>query len=457
MIALSLSETAGILNGQLVGEDATFSSVSTDSRNLKPGQLFVALSGPNFDGHDYIGKAQQAGAVGAMVQRELDTVLSCVQVDDTLQGLGGLASTWRARSGARIAAVTGSNGKTTVKEMLAAILECKGSVLATEGNLNNEIGLPLTLLRLQDQDFAVVEMGANHSGEIETLSKIASPDVALITNAGRAHLEGFGTVERVARAKGEIVRGLSRDGTLVINADDDWAGLWRELAGSVRVRTFGLDPSADVTISEQSLRSEWRTDGFYNCFQVQTPEGEFEVELVLAGLHNCRNALAAIAVAGLMGSTPEQMRQGLARVKPVAGRLYPILGRGGVLVIDDSYNANPDSVSAAIEVLAGSVDVPGRHFLVLGELAELGEGVDQIYRQLGELASSVGIEHLYAVGAATEAAESFGSGGRSFQNKQQVITTLTDELRSGDMVLVKGSRKAAMETVVHALSGEGGN
>ncbi len=457
MISFTLSESASILNGHLVGDDAAFSAVSTDSRNLQSGQLFVALSGPNFDGHDYISQAEQSGAAGAMVQRELDISLPCVQVADTLKGLGQLASAWRVRSNSRVAAVTGSNGKTTVKEMLAAILACKGSVLATQGNLNNEIGLPLTLLRIQDQEFAVVEMGANHPGEIATLSRIASPDVALITNAGRAHLEGFGSVEGVARAKGEIVQGLSQDGTLVLNADDAWAGLWRELAGSRPILSFGFDPAADISASEQTLRSEWRPDGFYNCFRVKTPDSEFEVELGLAGRHNCTNALAAIAVASLMGATDEQICQGLAEIRPVAGRLCPQIGREGIYLIDDSYNANPDSVSAAIDVLAATRQTSGRRFLVLGELAELGEGVDLVYRQLGELARAAGIEHLYAVGAAAAAASSFGAGGRGFQSNEQIIDRLSNELGSGDMVLVKGSRKAAMECVVQALSNGGGS
>ncbi len=452
MISMTLTETASILNGHLTGADASFSSVSTDSRNLESGQLFVALSGPNFDAHDYISQVEQAGAAGAIVQRELDTDLPCIQVQDTLKGLGQLASAWRTKSGATVAAVTGSNGKTTVKEMLAAIMACRGSVLATQGNLNNEIGLPLTLLRLQEQEYAVVEMGANHPGEIAILTRIAAPDVALITNAGRAHLEGFGSVEGVAHAKGEIALGLDQTGTFVFNADDDWAGLWHELAAGRPVRTFGFDPAADVTVQEQSLRSEWRSDGFYNCFTVRTPEGEFEVELGLAGKHNCRNALAAIAVAGVMGATSDEICSGLAQVKPVAGRLNPMLGKGGVFLIDDSYNANPDSVSAAIEVLAGSSAVSDCRFLVLGELAELGEGVEQIYRQLGDLARAAGIEHLYAVGVAADAAESFGAGGRGFQDKEQLITTLRNELRFGDMVLVKGSRTAAMEAVIHALS-----
>ncbi|MCP4126041.1 MAG: UDP-N-acetylmuramoyl-tripeptide--D-alanyl-D-alanine ligase [Gammaproteobacteria bacterium] len=455
MISFTLSESANILNGHLVGGEAAFSAVSTDSRNLRSGQLFVALSGPNFDGHDYISQAEQSGAAGAMVQRELDTSLPCVQVADTLKGLGQLASAWRIRSGSLVAAVTGSNGKTTVKEMLAAILARKGSVLATQGNLNNEIGLPLTLLRIQDEEFAVVEMGANHPGEIATLSRIASPDVALITNAGRAHLEGFGSVEGVAQAKGEIVQGLSQDGTLVLNADDEYAGVWRELAGSRATLSFGFDPAADISASEQTLRSEWRPDGFYNCFRVKTPDSAFEVELGLAGRHNCKNALAAIAVASLMGATDEQICQGLAEIRPVTGRLCPLIGRDGIYLIDDSYNANPDSVSAAIDVLAATGQTSGRRFLVLGELAELGVGVDLIYQQLGELARAAGIEHLYAVGAAAAAANSFGAGGHGFQSNEQVIDRLSNELGSGDMVLVKGSRKAAMECVVHALRSGG--
>lgn len=451
MINLSLSESARLINGHVLGRDATFSSVSTDSRNLKPGQLFVALSGPNFDGHDYISQAEQAGASAAMVQREQETDLPCLLVPDTLKGLGALASAWRNKSSAKLIAITGSNGKTTVKEMLAAILMRKGSVLATEGNLNNEIGLPLTLLRIQGQRFAVVEMGANHPGEIDILTRIAEPDVAVITNAGRAHLEGFGSVEGVARAKAEIIHGLGDDGVLVFSADDKWAGLWRELAGSRQTVTFGFDRSADVSISEQGLRSEWRADGFYNCFSVRTAEGMLQIDLGLAGAHNCRNALAAIAVAGLMGVGADDIQKGLSAVRPVKGRLCPVVGKGGVHLIDDSYNANPDSVAAAIDVLSEMESVSGRRILVLGELAEVGADIDQAYKQLGECAKEAGIDQLFAVGAASAVAESFGGGGQGFQQKEQLLEKLINELRSGDMVLVKGSRVAGMEFVVNGL------
>ena len=456
MISLSLSDSARLINGHVSGKDVSFSAVSTDSRNLQSGQLFVALSGQNFDGHDYLPQVQQAGAAAAMVQRVIDTDLPCLLVQDTLKGLGALASVWRERGKAMVAAITGSNGKTTVKEMLAAIMERKGAVLATQGNLNNEIGLPLTLLRLQDEEYAVVEMGANHPGEIDILTRIARPDVALITNAGRAHLEGFGSVEGVAKAKGEIINGLSEDGTFVLNADDAWSDYWREQAGSREIVSFGFDRSADVSASIDGVLPEWREDGFYNRFQVCTPKGGFDVELALAGLHNCRNALAAIAVASVMGADQDEIREGLKSVRPVKGRLCSLNGADGVRIIDDSYNANPDSVSAAIDVLTGMGGAAQRLFLVLGELAEVGEDIDVVYKQLGEKARESGVDRLYATGAAAAMARSFGQGGHGFDKKEQLLEQLKNELRSGDMVLIKGSRSSGMESVVAGLSqGEG--
>ncbi len=451
MIDLSLSEIARFTNGRLLGKDVTFTSVSTDSRTLQPGQLFVALIGPNFDGHDYLLQVHEAGAVAALVQQELVVDMPCLLVPDTMKALGVIAALWRDKSKAMLAAITGSNGKTTVKEMLAAIMARKGTTLATRGNLNNEIGLPMTMLRLQDEAYAVVEIGANHPGEIEPLSRIAKPDVALITNAGRAHLEGFGSLEGVAMAKGEIIDGLGQDGCLVLNADDAFAGFWRELAGSRRIVSFGFDPSADVSAAMEDLRPEWREDGFYNCFPVRTPQGEFEVELGLAGTHNCKNAMAAIAAAGVMGASQEEIKAGLRDVQPVKGRLCPVAGLDGVRIIDDSYNANPDSVAAAIYVLTGMGDSAQRRFLVLGELAEVGDGIAEIYQQLGERARKAGVDQVYAVGAAAAVAASFGQGGHGFQQKEQLLEQLKNELRSGDMVLVKGSRAAGMESVVHGL------
>ncbi|MES9855841.1 MAG: UDP-N-acetylmuramoyl-tripeptide--D-alanyl-D-alanine ligase [Sedimenticola sp.] len=449
MIEFSFSRAAEQLSARHLGPESHFSAVSTDSRTLAAGDLFVALEGPNFDGHNYLELAAQHGASGAMVQHEVATGLPLLQVDSTLKGLGRLAALWRQRAGASLVAVTGSNGKTTVKEMLASILRCRGEVLATEGNLNNEIGLPLTLLRLQEQPYAVVEMGANHTGEIDYLSRIAQPDVALLINAGRAHLEGFGSLEGVARAKGEIINGLADNGCFIFNADDRWAGLWRQMAGERTYRTFGTVQSADVSSPEEAWEIVWSDGGFFSRFPVSTPEGELQVKLPMAGRHNRMNALAAITAAQVMGVDLSQISSGLESLRPVKGRLYPLVGSNGMQLVDDSYNANPDSVSAAIEVLATA---PGRRFLVLGELAEMGAGGERFYRELGELARRSGIEHLYAVGAAVAAVDAFGNGGCGFAGRDELIEGLQQRLEPEDCVLVKGSRRAGMEQVINRFT-----
>jgi UDP-N-acetylmuramoyl-tripeptide--D-alanyl-D-alanine ligase len=455
MIAFSLSHTAELLNGRHLGADVLFSTVSTDSRSLVTGDLFVALQGPNFDGHAFLDQVQAQGAVGAMVSREVESDLPRLQVADTRIGLGELAAHWRQASSARLVAVTGSNGKTTVKEMIAAILERKGPTLATRGNLNNDIGVPLTLLRLQEERYAVVEMGANKAGEIDYLSRIARPDVALLNNAGTAHLEGFGTPEGVARAKAEIINGLSQGGTFVFNADDSWAGLWRELAAGRVVRTFGMDSQADVSCALDRVETRWDEAGFFSRFSVVTPEGEIEIDLRLAGRHNLMNALAAITAAQLMGAGVEDIREGLAAMEPVPGRLQPRIGIGGVRLIDDSYNANPDSVAAAIGVLATA---PGRRFLVLGDLAELGPEAERLHESLGQQARKAGIEQLYCTGDSCRAAvRGFGEAGRHFTDQQALTDALRETLEPEDCVLIKGSRSARMERVAAALTERGGD
>lgn len=454
MIAFSLSHTAQLLNGRHLGPDAHFSGVSTDSRSLARGDLFVALQGPNFDGHAFLDQAREQGAVGAMISRELEVDLPRVQVADTRIGLGELAAHWRQASSVGLVAVTGSNGKTTVKEMIAAILGRKGSTLATRGNLNNDIGVPLTLLRLQDERYAVVEMGANKAGEIDYLSRMARPDVALLNNAGTAHLEGFGTPEGVARAKAEIINGLNQGGTFVFNADDSWSDLWRELAGERRVRTFGLQAEADISCSLDRVETRWDAAGFFSRFSVVTPEGEVEIDLRLAGRHNLMNALAAIAAAQLMGADEKAIREGLAAMEPVQGRLQPLAGIGGVRLIDDSYNANPDSVAAAINVLATA---PGRRFLVLGDLAELGPEAERLHQSLGEQAKKAGIEHLFCTGDSCRAAvRGFGGAGQHFSDQEALAEALRETLQAEDCVLIKGSRSARMERVVDALTEKGG-
>lgn len=447
MISFSLSQMAREIEARQLGDDVRFSSVSIDTRTLQPGDLFVALSGPNFDGHDYLEQAFQRGAVAALVQRDDGPDVPRLLVEDSRLALGRMAAVWRQHSAATVIAVTGSNGKTTVKEMIAAILRRKGAVLATRGNLNNDIGMPLTLLRLQDEAYVVVEMGANHPGEINYLSKIAMPDIALLNNACRSHLEGFGSIEGVAKAKSEIVNGLTESGCFVFNADDNFAPFWRGVAAGRRSVTFGVQQKADVS-SPGAVEIHWDGDGFYSRFAVQTPQGALDIRLALAGEHNRLNALAAIAAAQQAGASLSEMAQGLAEIVPLKGRLQPLPGRAGVLLLDDSYNANPDSVAAAICVLSSA---PGRRFLVLGELGELGEGTLDFYRELGTAARESGVEYLYAVGEASEAARCFGSGGCAFTTREQLIEQLHQALRPGDRVLIKGSRLSAMEKVVSAL------
>jgi len=449
MISFLLTDIAKPLNGHVVGADVRFMSVSTDSRTLSEGDLFVALQGPNFDGHEYLNQAQAQGAAAAMVSRQIAVDLPQLQVADTRLGLGELAAHWRQASRAEVVAVTGSNGKTTVKEMIAVILSRQGRTLATLGNLNNDIGLPLTLLRLQDEAYAVVEMGANHPGEIKYLSDIAQPNIALLNNAGSAHLEGFGSHEGVARAKAEIISGLAEDGVFVFNADDPWAGLWRELAAERATCTFGMQVEADVSSPESAIEMHWNETGFCSRFLVKTPVGEVEIDLPLVGRHNRMNALAAIATTQLMGVSLQQIRAGLISLQPVPGRLQPRVGAGGVRIIDDSYNANPDSVMAAIAVLSTA---PGRRFLVLGDLAELGRESEQLHEMLGQQAREAGIEQLCCLGELSRAAVSgFGAGAAWFQDHDSIIRALKERLTEGDTVLIKGSRSARMELVVNAL------
>ncbi len=455
MHSLPLSRAAEVLHADLIGRDGRFASVSTDTRTIAPGELYVALRGPNFDGHDFVAQAAQKGAVGAMVERPLDLELSQLKVADTRVGLGILAAAWRQVFSIPLVAVTGSNGKTTVKEMLAAILSCRGRVLATLGNLNNDIGMPLTLLRLQNEDYAVIELGANGPGEIGYLSGIARPDVVVLNNVGKAHLEGFGSLEGIARAKAEIISGLSAEGVVVINGDDRWAELWRDLAEGRRVLSFGVETAADVSANPQQLRTHWDGHGFRCRFDMRTPQGEVTIDLALAGRHNLLNALAAAAAAQALGAGLEDIREGLAGIRPVRGRLQTRTAPSGLRVIDDTYNANPDSVVAAIEVL---VTAPGRRWLILGDLAELGPESERLLGELGTRARAAGLDRLCTLGTISAAAtRTFGPGARHFADRQALIEELREQLESEDYVLVKGSRSAAMELVVNALLEQGGD
>lgn len=452
MNSLLLSEVTPHLQAFHQGHDVSFHAVSTDTRTLQPGDLFVALSGPNFDGHKFIEQAVAKGAVAAMVSEPQNTDIPQLQVRDTRLGLGHLAEYWRDRFEVPVVAITGSNGKTTVKELLAAILRIRGAVLATKGNLNNDIGLPLTLLRLQDEQCAVVEMGANQPGEIGYLSQIARPDVALINNAGAAHLEGFGDLDGVARAKGEILSGLKASGVAVLNADDPFFPLWREYTGERRMISFGSSPKAGVQSDLSQAEMGWTEQGFQNQMRVRFQEQQFDVRLSLAGRHNLMNALAAIAAAFAMGCKVKEIQIGLSSVQAVAGRLRLLRGASGCRFIDDSYNANPDSVDAAIEVLRTA---SGERYLVLGDLAELGANAEELHAEIGQRAKQAGLEHLYSLGKLSEAAaKRFGVGAKAFFELDDLVDALSTETRSGDAVLVKGSRSAGMDRVVERLMSE---
>lgn len=466
-----LSQAAQVLSGQMVGPDVRFAAVSTDSRKIKAGDLFIALRGEHFDGCEFVATAAQAGAVAAMVNadsyeaqaslpnpesRILNPDFPILAVEDTRLALGQLAAYWCKQFDIPLVAITGSNGKTTVKEMLAGILRAASgsddAVLATGGNLNNDIGMPLTLLQLNAQHcYAVIEMGMNHLGEIDYLTHIANPDVTLITNASGAHLEGLGSVEAVARAKGEIFAGLKPRGTAIINADDEYAPLWRGMAGTHPLLEFGLEQPADVS-------GQWQPQGSGLHLSAQTPSGNFSADLQVPGAHNARNALAASAAAVALNVPLETIVAGLEKFSGVAGRLQRKAARHGATLIDDTYNANPASVRAAIGVLAQSnAGKPGsRRVLVLGDMGELGDDAAVFHAEIGSAARSAGIEKLYALGELSRnAVGAFGGGAHHFERIEDLQKALEGELDADTTVLVKGSRFMKMERVVNFLeSGE---
>ena len=444
---LTLHEAARGMGAESAGENITFTGVTADSRAVQPGDLFVALRGERFDGHQFIAQAIASGAVAVMAVRDAaPEKIPALIVDDTRLGLGALAAFWRNRFTAPLVAITGSNGKTTVKEMLAAILRAatgEDAVLATQGNLNNEIGMPLTLLKLrQCHRYAVLEMGMNHPGEIAYLSGLAKPDVALINNAQAAHLEGLQDVRGVARAKGEIYGGLQQNGMAVINADDANAPLWRELAAGHRVLEFGLQPDAQV-MALYDLR------GTGSAINVTTPRGKFFAELKVPGLHNVCNALAAIAAAEALGIDHGAMIAGLAQFSGVNGRLQLKHVLHGAVLIDDTYNANPGSVRAALDVLGTA---HGKKILVLGDMGELGSDAWELHGEIGVYARQCEIDMLFALGEQSRnAVLQFGKGGRHFERIQELLAEVENLLAPGVTVLVKGSRFMQMERVVRSF------
>ena len=458
---MTMQKAAQVLHGEWRGQDVRFTAVSADSRTVGCGDLFVALIGEKFDGHDFIAEVKKKGAAAAMVCLESAAEsqasgIPLILVKDTRLGLGQLAAHWRSCFSIPVVAVTGSNGKTTVKEMIASILrravEAAGGadgsggsggsdrVLATEGNLNNDIGVPLMLLRLRERHvYAVIEMGMNHAGEIAYLTRLTKPGVALITNAGAAHVEGLGSLQAVACAKGEIFEGLDQHGIAVINADDPNAPLWRKLAGNRKVVDFGLG-------GEPKVSARYQSDFLGSGMTLILPDGVEEVELQVPGEHNVRNALAAAAVAVAMGIDTKAIASGLSEFRGVKGRLQKKRGLHDATLIDDSYNANPESVRAALAVLAKA---PGKKILVLGDMGELGDSARDFHERIGEEARLAGVDRLFALGELSAyAVAKFGPGARHFDKIEGLLAEVRSQLAVDVTFLIKGSRFMQMERVV---------
>ena len=437
---MQLSQINQQVQGEMQGDDVFVQNVSINTREDCHNRLFVALKGENFDAHEFLDQAEQAGAGAVMVEHEVETALPSVKVASTHQALKDLAAWWRSQFVIPVIGVTGSVGKTSVKEMLGAIFANLGQGVVTKGNLNNEIGVPLTLMRLTPEDrYAIVEMGMNQAGEIERLTQISRPTIAMVNNAAAAHLEGLGSIEAVAKAKGEIFSGLTSDGIAVINNEDDFAPLWHDLAKDHRVITFGLFAEADVTAAYREHKGRMTLD-------VMAFEEAFSVRMHTIGQHNVRNALAAIAVALAANVPVKAIKSGLATYRPAKGRLN-IKSVGEHIIIDDTYNANPASMRAAIKVLLGYDDST----LIVGDMAELGEAAHEEHSQLGAVAAMAGIDTVYACGEFADlVAQGFGAGAKTFATRDELIEFLQQNPPAGT-TLVKGSRSAAMEHVVAAL------
>ena len=442
---MSLQAAAAVVAGRASGGDPTFTGVSTDTRTVRPGDLFVALRGERFDGHAFLEQAKKGGAVAAMVDPGYRAAppMPVVLVDDTRLGLGALGRGWRQRFSPALIAVVGSNGKTTVKEMLAAILRSHAgepAVLATTGNLNTDIGVPLTLLRLKaEHRYGAIELGMNHKGEIAYLAELARPSVALVNNAQREHLEFMNSVAEVAAENASVYAALPADGVAVVNADDGHADFFRRTAGKRRVVDFGIEKKALVSggYALKALQSE---------IEIRTPGGAAQATLAIPGLHNVRNALAAAACAHAVGIPERTIAQGLSAFRPYTGRLQVKSAKSGATVIDDTYNANPDSVRAAIDVLAAC---PAPTALILGDMGEVGDHGVEFHREVGAYARAKSISQLCVLGEATRhTVAAFGEGGQHFDSIEALVAAV-----KGKSILVKGSRFMKMERIVTALTG----
>jgi len=444
-----LSDIARFVQGELSGTDESISSVSIDTRTLQPGQLYVAIKGNNYDGNNFVNLAEQAGAKAAIVHKGIRPSIPYISVADTRLALAELAGNWRLACSAKIAGITGSNGKTTVKEMLAAILNVAGNVLYTQGNLNNEIGVPLTLLRLNDKhQYAVIEMGANHPGEIAFTSQYVQSDVVILNNAGPAHLQGFGSVDGVAKAKSEIISTLKSSGIAILNKEDKYFSYWQHIAGNRKTVSFGFDNSADICA--KNIDFKLLNHRFVTTFTLLSKEDSINIQLSLAGKHNILNALAASAAALALGLNLNQIAIGLESVQPVSGRLQLLEGHLGCLVIDDTYNGNSASLSVGLKILQ---EIPKEQWLVLGAFGELGPESETIHKKMGIEIKASGVKKLFALGDDCQhTVSTFGEGAKYFSSQEELIKTIQQELTGSEALLIKGSRARHMENVVAALT-----
>jgi len=445
MIHARLSDAARWSGAKHIGRDVEFNGLSIDSRNIHKGMLFVALRGEHCDGHQFIDEARAKGAVAALVSKPLLTSLPLLVTEQPLQVLAKLAALWRNLFDIPLIGVLGSNGKTTVKELITTILgqEARYRVLATEGNQNNALGVPLSLFRLNyQQKVAILELGANKPGEIAFLADMAKPNIAIITNAGLDHIAGFGGVEGAARANGEVFSAMEHNGIAILNGDDQCLPIWQQQTGTHTQIRFGFKPHSDVLGTWQP-----KLDG--GLLSIDSPWGRIDTRLHLIGQHNAQNALAAATACLILGIDKEKIAAGLAAMRPVNGRLQSRLTADGARIIDDTYNANPSSLSAALETMSS---MTGEKILVLGDMAELGDEALAWHTWAGQAARAAGISRLFTVGKlAGLAYESFGEGGEHFADMQKLITALRLQLKPGVTVLIKGSRCMAMENIVSKL------
>ncbi|MGC1507968.1 UDP-N-acetylmuramoyl-tripeptide--D-alanyl-D-alanine ligase [Ketobacter sp.] len=448
---MMISQLAREIGARHTGADVSFQKISTDTRAIAPGDFFIALKGDNYDAHRFLDKAFEQGAIAAMVADPVAVDFPLLHVRDTRLGLGALAKCWLNQFPVKKVAITGSSGKTSVKEMVAAILTLQGPTLATKGNFNNDIGVPLTLCRVRHEHrFAVIEMGANHVGEIAYTSGLVEPDIALVNNVGSAHLEGFGSVDNIALAKSEIYSGLVAGGTAVVNLDDAYAGQFLEQTAHCKQVTFSR---ANAQATVHLISAEANNKGQYS-FVAAVDRDEVSVELKLIGSHNVTNALAAIAICHELGCSHEVIAEGLASLKTIPGRLFPVEAIHSHVVIDDSYNANPDSVCSAIDVLS---ELNGKRCLVLGVMAELGQDAPRMHKQVGAYAAEKGIETVYGLGdLAAYYREGYLSnlpeqGAFVMGTSHQLLAQDLMERHSGETILIKGSRSSAMEKVIQKM------